>query len=1138
MRQDHRTRIALVVVAFAMVGGVGCGGGRGPQSDGPVANDGEVEDERDTRAEAPEGRTRFDYCDPTQPPDETCYAVKRAPASEQVVLAEAVGRSFLARREATSLGWNWEEAVGMFALTELSRVTGEARFRDFVAAWLDHHIEHGYTIVTSDSCAPALPALALLAHAGEERYRTVVAEALHYLYEVALRDEEGGINHLGITDLAGVTLWVDSLFMFGMFLIRYGEFADDARALDEFGRQLDVFTRRLQDASGFYVHAWNWVLPQDEGVFWARGNAWVAAAAAEYLRVRQVRGERDEAAEAAFSRLVSAVLRTQDPETGLWWTVVNRPGETYLETSASALFAWALARAWRYGLVGDEVLPAVAGAIRGLRAQVRPDLRGRAIVTGISGPTGVGGFENYKKVPVQDDLPYGMGAVVLALVESSGLPIPPGPPTDSHPRWMVRPEDRGRILARLEREPYASILATLRQRAAREYAPTPLGSWDHEANGRNGETAQDAAFLAWLEGDESLAAKVRDFFRRLPTDYETHTVPDINIRMPHTLIGYANAWDLLMGTAYFPQEEAETSAQKLCDITRKFFGEFVESDVIRQIWLGVSQNNHPIRTAAAIGYVALVLPQCEGSREWADWAASEMAYLWGPEGRYVQPDGGISEGPFYYGFGLSAALPFLLAMDLNRQQARVFRWNCVNRQDVDPWAPRTCVDGEPFLFPHLLRDPWFHASVDWWITLRLPSGWCPPLGDARMRPLNGVALFTAFAQDPGRYRFAWETTLDPGPEMTAGMDLTPYHLAWFEDVVSSEPPWTSRFLPAAGNAVFRSGWDHDALWLLLVAEHGPARKTLHDHVDGTSFSLAAYGEYLLVDPGYYKPNPLDNAKTAHAPSHNVILIDGRGAPNKGYLTDFGDTDAFLKHPLAAGPFEHAEAWQTYENTRIERSVVFVRGRYFVVADRLATSLTSPREHAWRVHGNAGYTAGGTFTMHPDGPEFVREAAGVRVHLASTKGPLAFREPDYTPLTAPHVHEFDRQGKVADHAVVDGVVNAVAPQFLAVLAPYRLWAVSGDPDAPLDVEEVPTGSGAAAFLVTHAGGRDLVWVREPDGSGAWTLPEGRSFETDAIAGVMGLDDGAILLIRGSRVGLDGVWALVAGGTSGVGAGSWP
>ena len=68
-----------------------------------------------------------------------------------------------------------------------------------------------------------------------------------------------------------------------------------------------------------------------------------------------------------------------------------------------------------------------------------------------------------------------------------------------------------------------------------------------------------------------------------------------------------------------------------------------------------------------------------------------------------------------------------------------------------------------------------------------------------------------------------------------------------------------------------------------------------------------------MDPGYYKPNDLNNALTAHADSHNVILIDGQGAPDKGLLTDFGDTDAFLENTLDGTAFDYAEARQSYRD---------------------------------------------------------------------------------------------------------------------------------------------------------------------------------------------------------------------------------
>ena len=52
-------------------------------------------------------------------------------------------------------------------------------------------------------------------------------------FGAVVRTADGGLNHLGTNDLFGVSLWLDSLFMFGNLLARWGEREDDARALDD-----------------------------------------------------------------------------------------------------------------------------------------------------------------------------------------------------------------------------------------------------------------------------------------------------------------------------------------------------------------------------------------------------------------------------------------------------------------------------------------------------------------------------------------------------------------------------------------------------------------------------------------------------------------------------------------------------------------------------------------------------------------------------------------------------------------------------------------------------------------------------------------------------------------------------------------
>ncbi len=362
----------------------------------------------------------FDYCNGL-PTDPACYADKRDPESERVALAMAIADRHMQTHPATQRSWNWVPAVFMLSLTELYRVTGEARFLEHYQAWMDHHMAEGYAMFNSDRCVPAAVAAALYAETGDPAYLDVLSSVDTYLGEVALRDEDGALNHLGSVEAeGGVTLWIDSLFMLGTVMTRWGELRDDEALLDDIGLQFTLFAGHLQDPSGLFVHAYQWK-DVDSTIFWARGNGWVAASGPDYLRARLLRAEPDAEVEAIMRDQARAIVETQDPS-GLWWSVINRPGEIYLETSGSALMAYGLARGYRYGFYDADVLPTIERAVAGIEARVARDPHDRPYVTGISGPTNPGGFDDYAKIELVDDTSYGAGAVILLLLESSGLP--------------------------------------------------------------------------------------------------------------------------------------------------------------------------------------------------------------------------------------------------------------------------------------------------------------------------------------------------------------------------------------------------------------------------------------------------------------------------------------------------------------------------------------------------------------------------------------------------------------------------------------------------------------------------------------------------------------------------------------------
>lgn len=364
----------------------------------------------------------YDYCQSGTKPDLACYRQKRKPDSANIALAKRIADRQIKRQSADEVKWNWEEAVMMSGFMELHKLTGDAKYQKYYQDWMNHHIKLGYRIYSSDSCAPAMIAVDLLKNTKDAKYQKVLDDALHFLNKEAARTKEGGINHLGkVTDF-GITLWLDSLYMFGEIFIRLGETKDDAKFLDEYKKQYLIFAKLLQQKDGWFVHAHQWAAEVDKDIYWARGNSWVTASAFDYLRVRKIRGEEDAEVLTSIKKQADAIVAAQDKESGLWWNLVNRPGKIYKETSGSALFVYGLARGYRYGFLDASVLPIIHKGIAGVQKQIKDNAKGEPVIHGISGPTNAGTYDIYARVKLEEDLPFGVGAVLLALIETSGLP--------------------------------------------------------------------------------------------------------------------------------------------------------------------------------------------------------------------------------------------------------------------------------------------------------------------------------------------------------------------------------------------------------------------------------------------------------------------------------------------------------------------------------------------------------------------------------------------------------------------------------------------------------------------------------------------------------------------------------------------
>ncbi|MFL6209340.1 MAG: alginate lyase family protein [Pyrinomonadaceae bacterium] len=166
----------------------------------------------------------------------------------------------------------------------------------------------------------------------------------------------------------------------------------------------------------------------------------------------------------------------------------------------------------------------------------------------------------------------------------------------------------------------------------------------------------------------------------------------------------------------------------------------------------------------------------------------------------------------------------------------------------------------------------------------------------------------------------------------------------FDELAPHAPTHESRAFTDGGYYVLRDGWTPAANYMLLDCGPHGTLNCGHAHADALAFELAARGRTLLVDPGTYTYTGSAEMRDwfRSSAAHNTLTIDGASSsvpagpfswqhvaqatprqwlsrPRFDYFT--GAHDGYLRLPA---PATHT------------RSVLFLKGDYFIMRDRVET----------------------------------------------------------------------------------------------------------------------------------------------------------------------------------------------------------
>jgi len=210
------------------------------------------------------------------------------------------------------------------------------------------------------------------------------------------------------------TLWLDDLFMSVPALAQMGKLTGDKKYFDDAVKQVLQFSKRMfNKEKGVYMHGWVQAMEDRPQYHWARANGWGVMTMVELLDVLPKTHPGYNPVLEQLRAHIKGLAAYQDG-TGFWHQLLDR-NDTYLETSATAIYAYSIARAVNRGFIDRRAYSPVA--ILAWNA-VATKVNNKGQVEGTCVGTGMGfdpAFYYYR--PINVFAAHGYGPVLLAGAE-------------------------------------------------------------------------------------------------------------------------------------------------------------------------------------------------------------------------------------------------------------------------------------------------------------------------------------------------------------------------------------------------------------------------------------------------------------------------------------------------------------------------------------------------------------------------------------------------------------------------------------------------------------------------------------------------------------------------------------------------
>jgi unsaturated rhamnogalacturonyl hydrolase len=266
--------------------------------------------------------------------------------------------------------YSYEYAFFLNAMFERWKETKNPLYYTYIKKWADRFLDsHGsidagqYKVAEYrlDDILPGRVFISLYEVTKDNKYKNAANQLKNQL-QYQPRTSSGGYWH---KQTYPHQMWLDGTYMAEIFCMQYATVFNEPGFYTEAYRQIKLISdNTLNTETGLMYHGWDesfsapWANP-DTGAspeYWSRAMGWYLMALVDcldYFPLTMV--ERKEVGRMSQD-LAKSIMKYQDKKTSLWFQVIDKAHEpaNWIETSGSAMFAYAIAKQFHKGVLRDK----------------------------------------------------------------------------------------------------------------------------------------------------------------------------------------------------------------------------------------------------------------------------------------------------------------------------------------------------------------------------------------------------------------------------------------------------------------------------------------------------------------------------------------------------------------------------------------------------------------------------------------------------------------------------------------------------------------------------------------------------------------------------------------------------------------